>query len=174
MQKAVFFDRDGVINIDYSYVYKIKDFEFYDDFFISIKSFKENGYKLVVVTNQSGIDRGYYSIIDFLHISKYMQEEIYKQVGFTLDRIYFCPLLNDTTRRKPSPGMILQAKKDLNINLEESYLVGDKKSDIMAGANAGIKNLYLINRNNIENKCCILDQNIKINYISTLNKFNPL
>ncbi|RDU66505.1 HAD family hydrolase [Helicobacter didelphidarum] len=147
INKAVFFDRDGVINQDSHYVYKIEDFIFYEDFFTCASYFKSKNYKLIVITNQSGIERGYYTLFDFLHISKYMQNEIFKKLGYFLDRIYFCPLLHDTLRRKPAIGMITQAQEHFQLDLNQSYLIGDKMSDIEAGINAGIPNLFLIERN---------------------------
>lgn len=165
--KAVFFDRDGVINIDLSYVYKKDDFVFYEDFFPCITFFKKQGYKLIVVTNQSGIERGYYTIKDFLILSAYMQDYIKKNVGFTLDRIYFCPLLNDTVRRKPASGMIMQAMYDLDLNLSESLLVGDRVSDILAAKNAGIGKKFLLCREKIEKNIDTLDCEV----IKTLDMF---
>lgn len=170
--KAVFFDRDGVINVDLSYVYRQEDFIFYDDFFPSVTHFKKKGYKLVVVTNQSGIERGYYTIIDFLKLSAYMQDCMQERIGFTFDRIYFCPLLNDETRRKPASGMIMQAKYDLNLNLKNSLLVGDRLSDVLAAKNAGISKRYLLCReqtNNIQEHGSIKDYEI----IETLDMFKP-
>lgn len=167
--KAIFFDRDGVINKDTGYVYKESEFIFYEDFLETIKNFKKAGFKLVVITNQSGIKRGFYSSIDFLNISKFMQEQIYKKHGFYLDRIYFCKDLEGFFR-KPNEGMILQAKKDLDINLEQSILVGDKLSDIQAGEKAKIKNLYLINRESkdlINNK---LNEKLNYNLINSLKQ----
>lgn len=156
-QKALFFDRDGVINKDFGYVFRVSDFEFYDDFFAVARRFKKRGYKLIVITNQSGIDRGYFSVLDFLALCKYMQGRIFDRLGFCMDRIYFAPFLNDNVLRKPAPGMILKAANDFNLNLSECVLVGDNLSDIKAGFNAGIQRLYLLNRNfkdskNIESK----------------------
>ncbi len=143
--KAVFYDRDGVINVDYGYVHSIDKFVFYEDIFDSIIKFKKSGYKLIIITNQSGIERGYYGVLDFLHISKYMQDEVFKYCKTCFDRIYFCKSLNDS-RRKPNAGMILQAQSEFSLNLSECKLVGDKMSDIEAGKRAGIKELFLIDR----------------------------
>ena len=170
--KAAFFDRDGVINVDLSYVYKQEDFIFYEDFFSCAKHFKKKGYKLVVVTNQSGIERGYYTIKDFLKLSAYMQDSMQKRIGFKFDRIYFCPLLNDTIRRKPASGMIIQAKIDLNLNLSESLLVGDRLSDILAAKNAGISKRYLLCREQIQENQ--KNDDIKdYEVIKTLDMFRP-
>lgn len=172
--KAIFFDRDGVINVDLSYVYRIEDFIFYEDFFSCVTNFKKQGYKLVVVTNQSGIERGYYTIKDFLKLSAYMQDSMQKRIGFIFDRIYFCPLLNDEIRRKPASGMIMQAKNDLNLNLRESLLVGDRLSDILAAKNAGISKRYLLCRKqNQENQNQKNSDMQDYRIITTLNMFQP-
>lgn len=168
--KAVFFDRDGVINIDSSYVYKKEDFSFYDDFFTCITHCKQQNYKLIVVTNQSGIERGFYTIKDFLTLSAYMQDSIQRYVGFKFDRIYFCPLLHDTIRRKPASGMIMQAMHDLGLNLAQSYLVGDRLSDIMAAKNAGITKRYLLCRDLAHE---IPTNTLDYTTIHTLDNFRP-
>lgn len=170
--KAAFFDRDGVINVDLSYVYKQEDFRFYDDFFACVTRFKEQGYKLVVVTNQSGIERGYYTIKDFLLLSAYMQDCMQTRLGFTFDRIYFCPLLHDSIRRKPASGMIIQAMNDLDLDLGESYLVGDRMTDIMAAKNAGIMRRYLLCRDKQHEELIKLDE-IGYTQIHTLEGFFP-
>lgn len=161
LNKAIFFDRDGVINQDFGYVYKVQDFIFYKDFFDTAYYFKQQGYKLIVITNQSGIQRGYYNILDFLQISKYMQDEIFKQLGFYLDRIYFCPFLHDTIRRKPAAGMILEARGHFNLDLQSCLLVGDKMSDVEAGINANIPNLFLLQR---QHKQTIITESLHNNY----------
>lgn len=170
--KAVFFDRDGVINVDLSYVYKKEDFRFYDDFFPCVTHFKKQGYKLVVVTNQSGIERGYYTIKDFLSLSSYMQDYMQERLGFRFDRIYFCPLLHDTIRRKPASGMIIQAMNDLDLDLSESYLVGDRLTDIMAAKNAGITKRYLLCRDKKHENSAELDKG-EYTLIHTLDDFLP-
>ncbi|MWV68059.1 HAD-IIIA family hydrolase [Helicobacter saguini] len=166
MQKAIFFDRDGVINKDFGYVHKVQDFIFFEDFFACAAAFKTKNYKLIVVTNQSGIERGYYDVEDFLKLSKFMQDSIFKKLKFRLDRIYFCPFLNDEKKRKPAPGMIFQAQSDFNLNLSECLLVGDNISDIKAGQNAGVGELFLINRDfkNIDSN------NLNAKVINNLNE----
>lgn len=170
--KAVFFDRDGVINVDLSYVYRKEDFRFYDDFFPCVMHFKKQGYKLVVVTNQSGIERGYYTIKDFLSLSSYMQDYMQERLGFCFDRIYFCPLLHDTIRRKPASGMIIQAMNDLDLDLSKSCLVGDRLTDIMAAKNAGIIKRYLLDRDKKHENSAELDRS-EYTLIHTLDDFLP-
>jgi len=145
--KAVFLDRDGVINEDFGYVGSTKDFKFRDGIFELLKLLQDLGYTLFIITNQSGIARGYYSKEDFLRLSEWMVEELKKRDIFIKD-IAYCPHHPDITGececRKPKPGMILNLAKKYNIILKDSILIGDKPSDIEAGKNAGIKKLYLV------------------------------
>ena len=145
--KALFLDRDGVINIDYGYVYTKEKFIFINGIFNLVKQAKLKDYKIVVITNQSGIGRGYYSERDFLLLTKWMKEVFIRNEA-PIDKVYYSPFhpvfgigkykKNEITR-KPNPGMILKAKKRLNISLKDSILIGDKFSDMQAGANSGIK-----------------------------------
>ncbi len=151
--KAVFFDRDGVINQDFGYVYAQKDFVFNEGIFDLLKYCKERDFLLFVITNQSGIGRRYYSLEDFKAISDYMQNEIKKKLGFGFDGIYFCPHLPETQCecRKPKTGMINQAKKDYNIDLEQSFIIGDNITDMQAGQNANIQHKILVGKHPDEN-----------------------
>lgn len=144
-RKAVFLDRDGVINEDFGYVGRVEDFIFIDGVFEALKKLQQKGFLLVIVTNQSGIGRGYYSEEDFLKLSEYMKNEL-KKGGVTITDIFYCPHhpSKQCSCRKPKPQMILDAAKKYNIDLASSYLVGDKMSDIEAGKSAGIKNLILL------------------------------
>ncbi|NPA65749.1 MAG: D-glycero-beta-D-manno-heptose 1,7-bisphosphate 7-phosphatase [Epsilonproteobacteria bacterium] len=151
---ALFLDRDGVINIEKNYLYKKEDFEFIDGIFELCRYFQEKGYMIFVVTNQSGIARGYYSEEDFLTLTKWMEAEFTKQ-GITINKTYYCPHHPDITGkckcRKPSPGMLLQAEKEFGIDLKQSVIVGDKKRDIEAGLNAGLERTYLFDGKEIKN-----------------------
>jgi D-glycero-D-manno-heptose 1,7-bisphosphate phosphatase len=146
MKKAAFLDRDGVINIDHAYVYRPEEFEFVDGVFEAAKALIQAGYELVIVTNQSGIGRGYYSEADFDHLCQWMKER-FAEVGAPITDIYFCPhhpeKAIDAYRcacdcRKPAPGMILRAQKAHDYDLAASLMVGDKLSDMKAAANAGV------------------------------------
>jgi D-glycero-D-manno-heptose 1,7-bisphosphate phosphatase len=147
MQKALFLDRDGVINKEKNYLYKIDDFEFIDGVFEICKYFQDKGYLIIVITNQAGIARGKYSEADFNKLTKWMIQEFEKQ-NIKISKVYYCPHHPDFTGececRKPKPKMILDAQQEFNIDLAHSILVGDKNSDIEAGINVGIKNNYLI------------------------------
>lgn len=148
MKKAVFFDRDGVINKDLGYVYKQEDFIFSEGIFDALRFCKEQGFLLFVVTNQSGIGRGYYTLEDFRTITAYMQKELKTRLGFGFDSVYFCPHdpKEDCICRKPKPGMIAQAKKDYELRLGDCFIIGDKITDMQAGESGEIKHKILIGK----------------------------
>ena len=166
---ALFLDRDGVINVDYGYVYRREDFVFVKGIFELVKKANELGYVVVVVTNQAGIGRGYYTEADFWALMDWMKLE-FEQRGARIDAIYFCPFhpkgvgkyRKESECRKPNPGMIYQAEKDLNLTLSDSLLIGDKKTDIEAGKSAGIKKLILFKLDKLKKI------NILINILSQL------
>lgn len=145
--KALFLDRDGTINIEKNYVYLIDDFEFIEAMIPVIKKYAEQGFLIIIITNQAGIARGYYTENDYYILTDWMVAEFRKK-GINIAKVYHCPhhpeITGECNCRKPNPGMILLALKDFDINPAESVLIGDKKSDILAGENAGIgKNLYV-------------------------------
>jgi len=152
LTKAVFLDRDGVINIDTGYVSHSDDFVFIEGVIEACKAIKEKGYEIVIITNQSGIARGYFSEDDFMTLTEWMDWS-FADKGIDIDGVYFCPHhpekgLGDYKQvcdcRKPQPGMIISAQKHLKIDLSQSYLVGDKLSDLQAGKNAGITTNILV------------------------------
>ena len=146
MKKALFLDRDGVINIEKDYLYKIEDFEFIDGVFKLCKYYQDLGYIIVVVTNQSGIVREYYTEDDFNILTKWMSKEFEKN-GIEIKKVYHCPhhpeISGECTCRKPKPGMLLKASEEFDIDLKNSIIVGDKERDIEAGLNAGLQETYL-------------------------------
>jgi D-glycero-D-manno-heptose 1,7-bisphosphate phosphatase len=148
--RALFLDRDGVINVDHGYVYQRESFEFVTGIFELCKHAKTLGYLIFVVTNQAGIGRGYYSEQEFLSLTEWMCD-VFVEQGAPIDGVYFCPYhpdgvgvyKMDSPFRKPAPGMILQAASDFDVDLNGSILVGDKDSDIQAGIAAGVgSNLF--------------------------------
>ncbi len=141
--KALFLDRDGVINVDKGYVYKEQDFEFCEGIFALCAFFLSKEYQIFVITNQSGIARKLYSEEDFEKLSLFMLENFNKK-GVKISKIYHCPHLQDCNCRKPKPGMLLQAQKEFNIDLKHSVFIGDNLSDMQAGKNAGVGKLCLI------------------------------
>ncbi len=144
--RALFLDRDGVINVEKNYVHRIEDFEFMDGIFELCRQAQELGFRLVVITNQAGIGRGYYTEDDFSRLTRWMLER-FAERGIGIDRVYHCPYhptagigeyRRDSFDRKPNPGMILKAAEELRLDLARSVLVGDKESDLQAGRAAGL------------------------------------
>lgn len=143
---ALFLDRDGVINVDRGYVSTVEAFEFIEGAADCIRTFKQRGWFVFVVTNQSGIARGYYTEADMFALHAHMQAELAK-AGAEIDRIYHCPFhaegevaayRKDSLDRKPGPGMLLQAMADFPVRREASFLIGDKQTDIAAAHAAGV------------------------------------
>ena len=143
--KTIFLDRDGVINKEINYLHKIEDFEFIDGVFETCKFLKSLDYKIIIITNQSGISRGYYSEIDFQKITNWMLSQFNKNNIDILDVIYCPHLPSDFCNcRKPKPGMLLTAKTKHNIDMKKSWMIGDTENDIKAANNAGIMNTILV------------------------------
>jgi len=146
MNKALFLDRDGVINIEKDYLYKIEDFEFIDGIFELCAYYQHLGYMIFIVTNQSGISRNYYTEDDFTLLTTWMLAEFAKK-NIDISKVYFCPhypaITGNCSCRKPNPGMLLDAQKEFNIDMSNSIIIGDKERDIEAGLNAGLIETYL-------------------------------
>jgi len=156
MRKVLFLDRDGVINKDVSYLYKIADLQWVDGAKEALKLAHDSGYELIVVTNQSGVARGYYKETDVQILHDYMGNELFK-AGAPILHFYYCPHHKDGTVeryavdcncRKPKPGMILQAIKDFDVDVEHSFLIGDSQRDVDASEAAGVKG-YLFTESNL-------------------------
>ena len=139
--KTIFLDRDGVINKEVNYLHKIEDFEFLDGVFETCKYLKSLGYKIIVITTQSGISRGYYSEKDFQTITNWMLSQFKKNDINILD-VFHCPHSTDShcNCSKPKPGMLIEARNKHNIDMLKSWLIGDSERDISAANLAGIKN----------------------------------
>ncbi|OCL83700.1 D-glycero-beta-D-manno-heptose 1,7-bisphosphate 7-phosphatase [Arcobacter porcinus] len=152
-KKVIFLDRDGVINKDFGYVSKIENFNFCEGVFEACKEFLNLDFEIVIVTNQSGIGRGYYTIEDFKTLTNHMLNE-FKKMDINILKVYFCPHNpdEDCSCRKPKNGMILEALNDFEIDLNNSWLIGDKLSDIECAKNANIPNRVLINEKDEKNK----------------------
>jgi D-glycero-D-manno-heptose 1,7-bisphosphate phosphatase len=151
--RALFLDRDGVINHDAGYTSIAEDFKFIDGIFDLCRAAKKSGFLLIVITNQAGIGRGYYSEQEFFTLSEWMRQRFVEE-GAALTDIFFCPYhpehgvgpyKKDSYNRKPNPGMLLQAAEKYQIDLEHSIMIGDKDSDMQAAKNAGVgvRCLYL-------------------------------
>lgn len=150
--KAVFFDRDGVINVEKNYLHLESDFSFVSGAVEALKLFKGSGYAIFIITNQAGIGRGYFSEDDYFGLTQYYLS-LLKEEGVEVEKVYFCPhhpvfglerYKVDCECRKPNPGMINQAVLEFGVDLSNSLLFGDKVSDIAAGRNAGVGKCFLV------------------------------
>jgi D-glycero-D-manno-heptose 1,7-bisphosphate phosphatase len=155
VKPALFLDRDGVVNVERHYVHRVEDFEFVDGIFELCRVAQAKGMVIVIVTNQAGIGRGYYSEAQFLALTDWMRAR-FDEAGAPLSGVYFCPFhpehgvgkyKMDSFDRKPNPGMILRARDELGLDLAHSILIGDKPSDIVAGNMAGVGCTVLIGEN---------------------------
>jgi D-glycero-D-manno-heptose 1,7-bisphosphate phosphatase len=151
-RRAAFIDRDGVLNEDREYVYRIEDFEFIPGSVAALRTLQAAGYLLVIVTNQSGIARGRYSEGDYHELEVYMRKRL-SDSGVSLDGVQYCPHLpdadvaqyrRDCECRKPRPGMIRAAAGLLDIDPAQSILVGDRRADLEAGRAAGVARCFLV------------------------------
>jgi D-glycero-D-manno-heptose 1,7-bisphosphate phosphatase len=151
LKRAVFLDRDGTINEEKEYLHRPEDFEFIPGAPQAIRLLNEAGFLVVVVTNQSGVARGYYdeAAVERLHL--YMDQEL-ARFGARVDAYYFCPhhpkhgsgaYLLECACRKPLPGMLVQAADDLAVDLKRSWIIGDKLADVEAGLRAGCQPLLV-------------------------------
>lgn len=147
MNKAFFFDRDGVINVRKmdDYVMSVKEMKLFPEIPVILKILKENNFLTFVVTNQQGVGKGLMSENELLDIHNFMQDTLEVQCGFKFDDIEYCTDLKESAsfRRKPNPGMILELAEKWNIDLKNSYIIGDTESDIIAGEKAGLKTILL-------------------------------
>jgi len=152
MQPALFLDRDGVVNVERKYVYRIADFEFMPGIFNLCRQAVQRGYLIVIISNQAGIARGFYTEQDFEKLTQWMLEQ-FKQQGIQIKAVYHCPHHPDfgppCSCRKPEPGMILAAQKDHDLDLAHSILLGDKVCDLEAGQRAGIPTNIRVSGNSI-------------------------
>lgn len=151
-RRAVFLDRDGTINEEKNYLHRVEDFEFIPGAPEAIRCLKEAGFLVVVVTNQSGVGRGYYSMEDVDTLHRHIQAEL-ARIGASIDGFYVCPhhpsegvgdYRQDCDCRKGNPGMLLQAAAEHHVDLTRSFMVGDKVADVEAGERAGCTPLLVM------------------------------
>lgn len=145
---AVFFDRDGVLNVDRGYVHRIEDFEWMPGAPEAVARAKVEGKLVIVVTNQSGIGRGYYTEADMHALHAWMNDDLERRTGVRFDAIYFCPFHPDAALvryrdpdhpdRKPNPGMLLRAMADFGLDPQHCLMIGDQESDMQAARAAGM------------------------------------
>jgi D-glycero-D-manno-heptose 1,7-bisphosphate phosphatase len=144
MHKALFLDRDGTLMVDVGYCSHPDQVVLLPDVKEVLGQLKKERFKLVLITNQSGINRGYFTETDFWAVQRELQSQL-APIG--IDATYFCPDYLESPRRKPAPGMILEAASDLSIDLNQSVMIGDKWSDVEAGMNAGVRHSIWISAN---------------------------
>lgn len=149
LKRAVFIDRDGTLNVEKNYLWRIEDFEFIPGAPEAIRRLNRAGFLVVVVTNQAGVARGYFQLEDVDRLHRYIQGLLVASEA-RVDAFYVCPHHPDFTDpavncqcRKPAPGMLLQAARELGIDLNESYMIGDKVADVEAGQSAGCQPLLV-------------------------------
>lgn len=152
MRKALFLDRDGVINVDYGYVYQKEKFEFTEGIFDLLKLFRQEGYQIFIVTNQSGIGRGYYHENDFLKLTQWMLNS-FKKRGIVIESVEYCPHAPEERChcRKPKSGMVEKILSRHSLDLKQSWLIGDKQSDIDLAQNANIGDSVAIGKRQMTN-----------------------
>lgn len=152
MRQAVFLDRDGTINEERDYLFRCEDFKFISGVPQAIKRLNDADFFVVVVTNQSGVARGYYTENDVEHLHAFIQQQLCA-IGAHIDAFYYCPhhptkglgqYKQDCCCRKGEPGMLLQAAKEHSIDLKKSFIVGDKLADVEAGMAAGCRPLLVL------------------------------
>jgi len=166
MKKALFLDRDGVINVEKNYLYKIEEFEFVDGIFELCRYYCSLGYLIIVITNQSGISRNYYTENDFNILTSWMLDKFIKN-KVNIDKVYFCPhhpnISGECSCRKPKAGMLFDAQKEFDLDLKNSILIGDKERDIESGISAGLKETYLFDESKkiIDSKANKIVSNLK-------------
>lgn len=150
--KALFLDRDGVVNIDHGYVHKIESFEFVEGIFELCIAFQQAEFMLFIVTNQAGIAKGLYSETDFEILNHWMLERFSEQ-GVCIQDVHYCPhhteavnhaYKKDCQCRKPAPGMLLKAQQNWQLNMPDSVMIGDRLSDMQAAKNAGVGRRVLL------------------------------
>ena len=144
--RSVFLDRDGTLILDRGYTYRVEDFQLLDGTAEGLRLLQALGFRLVIVTNQSGIARGRYTEADMQRFNEYLLDQL-RLEGIGLAGLYYCPYHPDgvggyrcdSELRKPAPGMLLQAARELDLDLAGSFAIGDKKSDVLAGKAAGCR-----------------------------------
>lgn len=152
VNKAIFLDRDGVINRDKKdYTFRTEDFVFIDGIFEALKNFQSKNFLLIVITNQAGIARGLYAHEDVNQVHEYMIEEFRKQ-GVSIAEVYYCPHYGEISEclcRKPNSLMVEKALARFDIDAGRSFFIGDRKRDMEAAAGAGVKGILVDENQNL-------------------------
>ena len=165
MDKAIFLDRDGTLNYDEGYTYKTEDFRLMPKVIDALKLLK-NDFIFFIVTNQSGVGREYYTLQDVHKFNEKMLKELEKD-RIKIEKIYICPHHPDGACecRKPSIKFIKDAEKEFNIDLKNSWVIGDHPHDVEMGKKAGCKTIYVLTGHGKKHKSALKKKNIKPDYI---------
>ena len=145
MNRAVFLDRDGTIIAEKNYLHRAEDVSIFSGAGIALKRIQDAGFKLFIVSNQSGVGRGYFTLADVERVNQHLCHELARD-GVRFEKIYIAPEAPDqpSRGRKPSPQFLFDARDEFGLNLAESFMVGDKLSDLESGWNAGVKKSILV------------------------------
>lgn len=173
-KKAIFLDRDGTINKDVDFLSEIKDIQIFDGVIDSLFEFKSLGFLNIIISNQSGVARGFFSLERLEEINNYFKKILCKNGIQLIDEIYFAPYLKDgviqefaidSEDRKPGIGLIKKAAGKYDINLNDSFFVGDSYVDMLCASNAGIKKIYVNTGKDKSELIKCKKENIFIDYV---------
>ncbi|MDO5088725.1 MAG: HAD family hydrolase, partial [Leptotrichiaceae bacterium] len=176
--RFILLDRDGVVNVEKSYLYKIEDFEYEKGVVESLKRLSEKGFKFAIITNQAGIAKGYYTEDDFFKLEKYIEKDLYEK-GIKIEKTYFCPHHPEAEGkygikckcRKPAMGNFLKAAEEFDINVKKSYMIGDRISDLLPAENLGINTVLVRTGYGKENERKIEDLKQKPIIVNNISEF---
>jgi len=152
MQRAVFLDRDGTLNIDVGYTHRVADLQLFENVVEGLLRMQALGYRLFIVTNQSGVARKYFTLEDMHRFNQALLERL-AESGVRIQAVYYCDQAGqdagacqagEQSRRKPGPGMLLEAAGEQGLDLAQCWMIGDKKSDILAGRAAGCRTILVL------------------------------
>ena len=145
MNRAVFLDRDGVLIEERNYLHRVEEVAFLPGVAAALKRLSDAGFKLFIVSNQSGVGRGYFTLADVARVNEHLCRELARD-GIRFEKIYIAPEAPDQPGRgrKPSPQFLFDARDEFNLNLAQSFVVGDKLIDLECGWNAGVKKSILV------------------------------
>ena len=179
--KFILFDRDGVINIEKSYLHKIEDFEYETGVIEGLKKLKELGYRFLIITNQAGIARGYYTEDDYLKLEKFIMDDL-KNKGISIEKTYYCPhhpegkgiYRKECECRKPDIGNFLMAINEFSIDVKNSFMVGDRITDLIPAEKLGFKTVIVKTGYGMENIVKLGDYGLKSLIVENINEFAEL
>ena len=179
--KFILFDRDGVINIEKSYLYKIEDFEYETGVIEGLKKLKKLGYRFLIITNQAGIARRYYTEEDYLKLEKFIMDDLENR-GIKIEKTYYCPhhpegkgiYRKECECRKPGVGNFLKAINEFSIDVENSFMVGDRITDLIPAEKLGFKTVIVKTGYGMENIFKLADYGLKSLVVENVNEFADL